>query len=78
MDLCEACRLLIGEPSSKPPHADLSPCGAGMFGTASNPIKVYNQYKCTFCGNWLYQNTADGDPPNEWRMGGAPIDTPNP
>jgi hypothetical protein len=49
-----------------------------MFGTASNPIKVYNQYKCTFCGNWLYQNTADGDPPNEWRMGGAPIDTPNP
>jgi hypothetical protein len=77
MHLCESCKSLLGKPSSNPPHSDLSPCGAGMFGTTTNPIKLYSQYKCTVCGNWLFQTTEADDEPNVWRTGGAPSDIPN-
>jgi hypothetical protein len=76
MHLCEACKSLIDEPSSKSPHPDLSPCGAGIFGTTSVPIKLYNQYKCMACGNWLFQTTDQDERPNVWRLGRAPKDIP--
>jgi hypothetical protein len=36
--------------------------------------KISSNWNCTICGNWLYQNTADGGPPNEWGMGERPSD----
>jgi hypothetical protein len=38
--------------------------------------KVSSNWNCTVCGSWLYQNTADGEPPNEWAMGERPLDRP--
>jgi rubredoxin len=36
--------------------------------------KVRRRWNCTVCGNWMYQNTAEGDPPNEWAIGQRPAD----
>jgi hypothetical protein len=72
MNPCRACQELNGKPSSSHPHPDLAEAGAGVIGSPGNFTKLNNQYNCTVCGTWMYQNTADGDPPNEWRIGDRP------
>jgi len=38
--------------------------------------RVSNNWNCTVCGSWLYQNTADNVVPNKWTMGKRPLDWP--
>jgi len=76
MQPCDACRDQIGKPSSVPPHGDLAVSGVSAFGPPGNMAKVSSRWNCTVCGNWMYQNTADGDPPNEWAIGERPADWP--
>jgi hypothetical protein len=38
--------------------------------------KISSNWNCTVCGSWLYQNTADGTPPNEWVMGEHQLASP--
>jgi hypothetical protein len=75
MQPCDACRDLVGKPSSVPPHGDLAASGVSAFGPPGNMTKV-SRRNCTVCVNWMYQNTADGDPPNEWAIGERPADWP--
>jgi hypothetical protein len=77
MQPCDACRELVGKPASVPPHGDLAASGVSAFGPPGNMTKVSSNWNCTVCGNWMYQNTADGDPPNEWAIGERPADWPS-
>jgi hypothetical protein len=70
MQPCNACLKLVGKPSSVPPHGDLADSGVSEIGSAGHVTKISNNWNCTVCGSWLCQNTADGEPPNEWAMGG--------
>ena len=74
MQPCNACRELVGKPSSVPPHGDLAASGVSSFGPPSNMTKVSRNWNCAVCGSWPYQNTVDGEPPNEWAMGERPLD----
>jgi hypothetical protein len=65
MQPCDACRDLVGKPSSVPPHSDLAVSGVSAFGLPGNMAKVSSRWNCTVSGNWMYQNTAVGDPPND-------------
>jgi hypothetical protein len=76
MQPCDACCDLVGKPSSAPPHGDLAASGVIAVGPPGNMTKVSSSWNCTVCGNWMYQNTADGDPPNEWAIGERPADWP--
>ena len=77
MQPCDACRALVGKPSSVPPHGDLAATGVSTFGSHGKMTKISSNWNCTVCGNWLYQNTADGDPPSEGAMGKEPPDWPD-
>ena len=74
MQPCNACLELVGKPSSVPPHGDLADSGVSEIGSPGHMTKISNNWNCTVCGSWLYQNTADGEPPNEWMMGERPLD----
>jgi hypothetical protein len=76
MQPCNACRELVGKPSTAPPHGDLAASGFSAFGAPSHTTKVSSNWCCTVCGNRLYQNTADGDPPSEWAIGERTLDWP--
>jgi len=78
MQPCDACRALVGKPSSAPPDGDLAASGAITFGSYGKMTKIISSsWNCTVCGNWMYQNTADGDPPSEWAMGEKSPDWPD-
>jgi len=66
MQRCEACRTLVGKPSSVAPHPDLSETGSEIAGTALHPVKRCDRYRCTVCGSRLHRNTFDGDPGGVW------------
>ncbi|MBN3751397.1 hypothetical protein G3N95_00475 [Paraburkholderia sp. Tr-20389] len=66
MKPCEACKALTGMPSATPPHGDLSATGSRMTGQPAHPVKRYDEYRCTVCGNWMLRNAQDGDPPGIW------------
>jgi hypothetical protein len=75
MQPCNACRELESRPAC--PHMVTSPLPAPVdSGRRANMTKVSSNWNCTVCGSWLYQNTADGEPPNEWAMGERPLDRP--
>ncbi|TCK88932.1 hypothetical protein B0G74_7218 [Paraburkholderia sp. BL9I2N2] len=69
MQPCNACRELVGKPSSVSPHGDLAASGVSAIGPSGHTTKISSNWNCTVCGSWLYQNTADGTPPGEWVMG---------
>ncbi|MBV8270702.1 MAG: hypothetical protein JO067_00355 [Cupriavidus sp.] len=71
MQACDRCHLLVGEPSSVPPHADLAASGVARL---ANRCKTDSRWRCMACGAWMYQGTALGEPPNMWRMGPRPQD----
>jgi hypothetical protein len=68
MQPCNAGRELVVKPSSVPPHGDLAASGVSAIGPSGHITKISSNRNCTVCGSWLYQNTADGTPPNEWAM----------
>ena len=72
MDPCIACRKLAGQFSAVRPHENLHMEGTGVFGTPHRPIRRYVQYRCTSCGSWLRQNTADGSPAGLWSVQCSP------
>jgi len=58
-------------------HTVISPLRVSLRSVhPGNMTKVSSSWNCTVCGNWRYQNTADGDPPNEWAIGERPADWP--
>ncbi len=76
MQPCNACCEWVGKPSSAPPHGDLAASGVSAIGPPGRMRKIGSNSNCTVCGSWLYQNTADGAPPNEWVMGEHQRDSP--
>jgi hypothetical protein len=77
MQPCDACLAMVGKPSSMPPHGDLAASDVSAGSSLGRMSKTRNSWNCTVCGNWLYQNTADGDPPNEWVMDKEPAARPD-
>jgi hypothetical protein len=76
MEPCDACRALVGKPSTVAPHGDLAAAGFCTSGSPGHMTRVSNNWNCTVCGSWLYQNTADNVVPNKWTMGKRPLDWP--
>ncbi len=75
MELCEQCNDLAGMPSTALPHSGLVASGVGAFGAPRGQMeKAYDQWKCSVCGNRMYQGTEHDDPPLEWRTGEKPAD----
>src|ERR1700722_4477030 len=74
MQPCNACRELVGRPSSTGPHGDLAASSVSAFGPPGEMTRVSINWNCTVCGCWLSQNSAEGDPPNKWVMGERPLD----
>lgn len=77
MQPCDACRALVGKPSTMPPHGDLAASGVSTVGLPAKMTKIRSSWNCTVCGNWLSGNTADGVPPNQWVMGREMADWPD-
>lgn len=75
--VCALCRELSGKPSEVPPHVALVASGVSAFAHPGNSmIKASDNWFCTDCKTWLFQNTSDGDPPKLWRIGCKPSDWP--
>lgn len=75
MSLCAQCKALVGKPSTAKPHVGLVASGVGAVGDPRGKMdKVYDRWKCTVCGHWMYQGTGHDDPPLQWRTGDEPLD----
>ena len=50
MQPCNACRELVGKPSSAPPHGDLAASGVSAIGPPGRMRKISSNWDCTVCG----------------------------
>lgn len=72
MQPCEACKALVGAPSTTRPHPDLAAAAIGAFHRGSELEPIEFRWRCNVCGTWMYQNTQFGEPPEVWVTGERP------
>lgn len=81
MQICDACRGLVGKSSDEAPHDQLKRSGIGLQVGVDTPDrrqeKLHDRWICAECGTWMYQCTEhEIDTPNKWRSGPRPADWP--